>query len=104
MSKFEEIIDGWRNHIFPSKKKAGMIKRVSNERLLICHSCPFHSKNTPIHLRLRPDAYCTDCGCTLIAKTKSLKSSCPQGKWTSLNTEFSDNVHKKTKFKPTKDE
>jgi hypothetical protein len=61
-----------------------LIHDVSQERLTICSTCPFHSKfhSTP----LRPDNHCTDCGCNLEAKTACLSCSCPRGKWTEVMT------------------
>jgi hypothetical protein len=54
------------------------IMEVSEERLAICRSCPFHSSNFN---SIRPDEHCTDCGCSLILKTKCLSCACPQSKW-----------------------
>jgi len=33
---------------------------------------------------MRPDNHCTDCGCTLAAKTKCLSCECPKGKWKAI--------------------
>jgi hypothetical protein len=33
------------------------------------------------HKTIRPDVHCTDCGCTLAAKTKCLSCQCPLEKW-----------------------
>ena len=43
----------------------------------ICRNCIYNSKVSPEKaLPLRFDEHCTDCGCTLSAKTKCLSCSC----------------------------
>lgn len=84
MSKLDEILEGWRNHIIPKAKEKEMIKLISQERMSICNECPLISTK---HSTLRKDVHCTDCGCPLFTKTKSLQSSCPQGKWLSITKE-----------------
>jgi len=78
MSKLDEIIEGWRNNLFPPLEKKEIIKTISEERMKICNECPFISTK---HSSIRPDVHCTKCGCTLAAKTKSLNSACPEKKW-----------------------
>jgi len=58
-----------------------IIKKTSEERINICLTCEHHSK---WHKTKRPDAHCTNCGCTLAAKTKCLSCSCPLNKWKAL--------------------
>lgn len=74
-----QIIEGWKNHLLPEERAKAFIEHVSNQRLDICNGCEFHSKN---HSSLRPDAHCTECGCTLAIKTKCLTCECPFQKWT----------------------
>ena len=75
-----QIFEGWKNHLLPEERKKAFIKHVSLERLAICNECEHHSKN---HASVRPDAHCTNCGCTLSAKTKCLTCECPLKKWVS---------------------
>lgn len=79
MSKLGEIIEGWKNNLYPAEKIREVIEEVHQERMKICNECPEISSkhNTP----LRFDLHCTKCGCTLAAKTKSFKSGCPLDKW-----------------------
>jgi len=58
-----------------------LITKTANDRLKICASCPHHSKN---HKTIRPDHHCTNCGCTLSAKTRCLSCSCPLDKWVAV--------------------
>ena len=73
-----QIIEGWKNHLLPQEKEKAFVKHVSLERLAICNECEHHSKN---HKSIRIDAHCTNCGCTLSAKTKCLTCECPLKKW-----------------------
>lgn len=73
-----QVIEGWRNHLLPEERKKAFIEIVSEERIKICEICDKHSKN---HTSIRPDAHCTECGCTLSAKTKCLTCECPLKKW-----------------------
>lgn len=74
-----QIYEGWKNHLLPEEREKDFINYVSKQRLAICEECSFHSKNHPSIIR--KDAHCTDCGCTLSAKTKCLTCECPQKKW-----------------------
>ncbi len=73
-----QIYEGWKNHLLPEERIKAFIENVSSERLAICESCPEHSSN---HKTIRLDAHCTNCGCTLSAKTKCLTCECPLEKW-----------------------
>lgn len=72
--KLSEIYEGWSNHLIPLEELKDIIKEVSDTRLVICRACPYHSSR---HNTIRPDEHCTECGCTLIAKTKCLSCECP---------------------------
>ena len=82
--KWEQIYEGWRNKLFPPELLKDMIDDVSAQRLAICEECGYHSKH---HKTLRPDAHCTECGCTLSAKTKCLSCDCPLSKWNHVLTD-----------------
>lgn len=88
MINFAHIYEGWRNKLVPPAELRETIESVSKERLAICDTCVFHSKNhTTI---LRPDAHCTDCGCNLEAKSKCLACSCPKSKWTAVMDNYDE--------------
>ena len=75
---FSQMYEGWKNNLFPAKELRSYIKDVSNERMSICEDCALiYTK----HKTVRPDVHCTDCGCTLAAKTKCLSCECPLKKW-----------------------
>lgn len=76
-----QIYEGWKNHILPEERQKDFINHVSQERINICNSCEEHSANKKEYKSLRLDAHCTNCGCTLSAKTKCLTCECPLKKW-----------------------
>lgn len=78
MSKLNEIYEGWKNKLFPSKDLEEIISETREKRLAICNSCEKHSK---FNKTSRPDDHCTQCGCTLSAKTSCLTCECPLLKW-----------------------
>jgi hypothetical protein len=81
--KINQIIEGWRNNLVPPSELKEVINKVSAERISICNDCEFHSK---LHSTVRPDDHCTNCGCTLSAKTKCLSCACPLEKWVAVLT------------------
>lgn len=75
---FSQIYEGWKNNLFPAKDMKDYIKQVGDERMAICEGCDLISTK---HTTVRPDVHCTECGCTLAAKTKCLSCACPLNKW-----------------------
>ncbi len=73
-----QIYEGWKNHLLPEERNKAFIEHTSQIRTAICEQCDKHSSK---HKSVRPDAHCTECGCTLSAKTKCLTCECPLRKW-----------------------
>lgn len=67
MSRLSEIISGWKNYMFPNKE----VEEIAIKRMETCINCD----------RLKPDNRCGICGCFMVAKVRSLKSTCPLDKW-----------------------
>jgi hypothetical protein len=84
MINFSQVLEGWRNKLIPPSELKDFIEKTSSERINICLNCPHHSKN---HKTIRPDDHCTNCGCTLSAKTRCLSCSCPLNKWVGVVTQ-----------------
>jgi hypothetical protein len=64
-----EIYNGWKNLVV--KNDNPEVEEIAKERIGICVECPeFKSSKT-----------CGICGCFMPAKVRSMKSSCPDGKW-----------------------
>lgn len=74
-----QIYEGWKNHLLPEERNKAFIEHVASVRMDICIQCDEHSFNKKNSIR--PDAHCTNCGCTLAAKTKCLTCECPLKKW-----------------------
>lgn len=59
----------------------------------ICRGCKYFSENRKKegYKTKRPDEHCTDCGCTLSAKTACLSCECPlegkEKKWQAVTTQ-----------------
>lgn len=89
MGVIQQIIEGWSNHLLPRKELELVIEQTSKERMEICNNCEYVSTK---HTSLRPDVHCTDCGCTLSAKTKCLSCNCPKNKWTAVISQEQQNI------------
>lgn len=76
-----QIYEGWKNHLLPEENKEAFINSVSIHRMAICRICEEHSYNKKNYKTIRIDEHCTNCGCTLAAKTKCLSCKCPLDKW-----------------------
>ena len=86
MSKINEILSGWANLI---KGNFGQldneVKKISEERLNICDSCDIRlgsicdPRKYGIHIKT--GKLTRGCGCNIAAKTMSVNSKCPIGKW-----------------------
>jgi len=76
ISKFPEIVDGWKNLVFSNDK----MEALAYQRLEDCKGCDQNS--TPGEVKLK--SYCKSCGCVLAAKARSPESKCPLDRWQSL--------------------
>ena len=84
--KLTQIYEGWKNHLLPEKKLKKIIQQTANYRLSVCNGCEHLSSNKKGYESYRPDVHCTDCGCTISAKTKCLSCECPLKKWEAMMT------------------
>jgi len=99
---FSQIYEGWRNKLVPPSHMKELINKVSDERMNTCRGCAMFSENRKVldHYRtLRTDEHCTDCGCTLSAKTKCLSCECPRGLWKAVPEVTQDMDHALTEYK-----
>lgn len=65
-SKLSEIAEGWKNIVFRNPE----VEKLAKARAAICAGCKYNVNSR-----------CTECGCPLIAKTRSVTSYCPKHKW-----------------------
>jgi ribosomal protein L37E len=76
------IIDGWKNYIFPDEET----EALAYNRAKICATCP-HNKQGDVLVYLNDKlqevqgSYCDLCGCPLSAKLRSPNETCDEAKW-----------------------
>lgn len=98
---FKEILEGWKNDLFPAENLKQIIRDTQEERLAICKTCPFNSTPNTITAFTR----CKDCGCPLKKKTACLSCICPQEKWSNVLTPDEDTeLQTKTNYKEHEEE
>lgn len=77
------LLDVWkeRNKILQGIKntviKKNEVEHISKKRMNICDVCPSKSLDCGKLIK----ACCSECGCSLEFKTRSLESKCPLNKW-----------------------
>jgi hypothetical protein len=74
------ILEGIRNYLFTTDS----IEQIALERYTICQACPKLDLVGKDCLAPGTQPCCSECGCSLKFKTRSLSSSCPLGKWDSF--------------------
>ncbi len=88
-SKLTSILSGWKNFIFPTPE----IEELAKVRAEICSQCEYSDMEYPFKafipekvknkepLPIIKGAGCTQCGCPLSSKLRSVKEKCPKDKW-----------------------
>jgi len=86
VEKIKNILDGWANLIKDRfNELEPHVKEISQERLSICDSCDIrlgsicNPRKMGIHIKT--GKLSKGCGCNIAAKTMSVRSQCPLGKW-----------------------
>lgn len=82
-SNLNEITAGVLNTLF--KKES--IEAIAKSRMDICNNCELIDNKGSKCFAPGTQPCCSDCGCSLSFKTRSLSSSCPKGKWNAWITE-----------------
>ena len=83
LKSFDKITEGVLNTIFTKEE----VEKVAKERFNICKNCKELDNQGVNCFAPGTQPCCSDCGCSLKFKTRSLSSSCPQDKWGALITE-----------------
>ena len=84
-----QILEGIKNRIF----KQEHIEAEAAYRYAICKTCKLIDNEGGSCLAPGTQPCCSDCGCSLALKTRSMSSSCPKGKWTAvMNEETEDKL------------
>lgn len=76
----EKILEGIKNYLFTTDT----IEQIALERYTICQACPSLDLTGAECLAPGSQPCCSECGCSLKFKTRSLSSSCPLDKWESF--------------------
>jgi hypothetical protein len=78
-----QIIEGIVNRIF----KQEHIEEIALARRQLCEKCVYIGRTSAECLIPGTYPCCSQCGCCLELKTRSLSSSCPKGIWNEILTE-----------------
>lgn len=78
-----KILEGVRNTIIRDE----LVEDVAKMRRDICDTCEYLDTTGKGCAVKGTQPCCSDCGCSLTFKTRSLSSECPQGKWDAIITE-----------------
>lgn len=84
----DKITEGIKNNIF----KKEHIEAVATDRFQICIKCSLFDAKGDDCLAAGTQPCCSDCGCSLTFKVRSLSSECPKGYWDALVTEDQEDL------------
>lgn len=71
------ILDGIKNYVLNSSE----VESLAKTRMDICNECPLLDLVGSKCFAPGTEPCCGSCGCSLKLKTRSIDSSCPEGKW-----------------------
>jgi len=98
-----QILEGAVNTLFKTED----IERVAARRMEVCKACPLVDNEGKSCLIPGTAPCCSECGCKLSFKTRSLSSSCPHpdgSKWTAIIDEAAeDKLYKDINYNPDAD-
>jgi len=83
----DKIAEGIKNKIF----KKEHIEAVATDRFQICIKCSLFDAKGSDCIAPGTQPCCSDCGCSLAFKVRSLSSGCPKGFWDAFTTEEQEN-------------
>jgi hypothetical protein len=78
-----QIAEGIKNNIFKSEH----VEEIASVRNEICNACEFIDTVGSKCAMPGTQPCCSECGCSLKLKTRSLSSDCPKGFWHAELTE-----------------
>jgi len=82
LGNLDKIAEGIKNKIF---KKAD-IEAVAKLRWMECKVCPLLDRTGSSCAVPRTKPCCSDCGCSISLKIRSMSSDCPKGRWNAIMT------------------
>ena len=83
-----EIMEGINNRIF----KKEHVEAVATDRFQICIKCSLFDAKGDSCLAPGTQPCCSECGCSLAFKVRSLSTECPKGFWDALTTEDEEDI------------
>ena len=84
----DQIIEGIKNNMF----KKEHVEAVATDRFQICIKCSLFDAKGADCIAPGTQPCCSDCGCSLAFKVRSLSSECPKGYWNSLVSEETEEL------------
>ena len=84
----DKIAEGIKNTMF----KKEHIEAVATDRFQLCIKCSLFDAKGDSCLAPGSQPCCSDCGCSLAFKVRSLSSECPKGYWDALTTEDQEDI------------
>jgi hypothetical protein len=84
----DKIAEGIKNNIF----KKEHIDAVATDRFQKCIACSLFDAKGDNCLVPGTQPCCSDCGCSLAFKVRSLSSECPKGYWDAYTTEEQEEI------------
>tara|TARA_R100000908_G_scaffold5479_2_gene2254 strand:- start:261 stop:578 length:318 start_codon:yes stop_codon:yes gene_type:complete len=90
-----QILEGIKNKVFTKQD----VEEVAAQRWRICDSCQYIDHVGHYCAVPGSQPCCSDCGCILSLKIRSLSASCPKGKWAAFMSKedeekFQDSLEK----------
>ena len=83
-----KIFEGVRNNIF----KKEHIEEIAFSRNEVCVKCPHIDVKGDKCAVIGTQPCCSQCGCSLKLKTRSLSSACPKEFWSAVTTEQEEDL------------
>jgi hypothetical protein len=83
-----KIFEGVRNNIF----KKEHIEEIAFSRNEVCVKCPYLDVKGDKCAVIGTQPCCSECGCSLKLKTRSLSSECPKGFWQAVTTQQEEDL------------
>jgi len=84
----DKIAEGIKNNMF----KKEHIEAIFTDRYQICAKCPLLDLEGTSCLAPGTQPCCSDCGCSLDFKLRSLSSECPKGNWPTVTSEETESL------------
>jgi hypothetical protein len=82
-NNLDKITEGIKNNMF----KRDHIEAIFTDRYQVCAECPLLDLKGTSCLAPGTQPCCSDCGCSLDYKLRSLSSECPKGYWPAIVSE-----------------